>query len=75
MAATRRLAQDVGARAACDALGVPRASYYRYQSRLARARRQGTRPASPRALTCAAQRVVVALLHAERLVDKAPPEV
>jgi putative transposase len=75
MAATRRLAQDVGARAACEALGVPRASYYRYQSRLERARRQGKRPASPLALTCEEQRVVLALLHAERFVDKAPPEV
>ena len=41
MVATRKLAQDVGARAACDALGVPRASDYRDQSRLAPARRPG----------------------------------
>lgn len=75
MAAPRRLAQDVGARAACDALGVPRASSYRAQSRLERARRQGERPASPLALTCEEQQVVLALLHAERFVDKAPPEV
>jgi putative transposase len=54
---------------------VPRASYDRYQSRLARARRQGERPASPLALTCEEQQVVLALLHAERLVDKALPEV
>jgi putative transposase len=74
MTATRRLAQNVGARAACDALGVPRASYYRYQSRLERAR-QGERPASPLALTREEQQVVLALLHAERFVDKAPPEV
>ena len=75
MAATRRLAQDVGARAACDALGVPRASDSRHQQRPERARRRVERPASPRALTCEEQQVVLALLHAERCVDKAPPEV
>lgn len=75
MAATRGLAQDVGARAACDALGVPRASYYRHQQRPELARLQVERPASPLALTCKEQRVVLELLHAERFVDKAPPEV
>ena len=75
MAATRRLAQDVGARAACEALSRPRASDDRDQSRLERARRQGERPASPRALTCEEQRVVLALWPAERCVEKAPPEV
>jgi putative transposase len=75
MAATRRFAQDVGARAAGDALGVPRASSSRHQQRPERSRRQCERPASPLALTCEEQQVVLALLHAERLVDKAPPAV
>jgi putative transposase len=75
MAATRRLAQDVGARAACEALSIPRASSDRDPSRLERACRHGERPASPLAVTCEEQRVVLALLHAERCVDQAPPEV
>jgi putative transposase len=75
MAAARGLAQGVGARAACDALGVPRASYDCHRQRPERARLQVERPASPRALTCEEQRVVLALLHAARFVDKAPLEV
>ena len=75
MAATRRLAQDVGVRAACDALGVPRASYYRDQQGPKSARRQVERPASPLAWTCEEHQVVLGLLHAERFVDKAPSEV
>jgi hypothetical protein len=75
MAAARGFAQDVGARAACEALGVPRARSYRHQQRPERSRLQVARPASPLALTCEDQRVVLALWHAPRCVDKAPPEV
>jgi putative transposase len=74
MAATRSRAPDVGARAACEALSRPRASDSRDQSRLERACRPGERPASPLAWTCEERRVVLALLHAERCVDQAPPE-
>jgi putative transposase len=54
---------------------VPRASYYRHQQDPKSARRQVERPASPLALTCEEQQVVLGLLHAERFVDKAPAEV
>jgi putative transposase len=75
MAATRRLAQDVGARAACDALGVPHASDSRHQQRPERSQRQVERPAPPLAWTGEEQQVILARLHAERFVEKAPPEV
>jgi putative transposase len=75
MAATGRLAQEVGARAACDALGVARASFYRHQQYTARSLIQGERPAPPLALTAEEQQVVLEVLHTERFVDKAPPVV
>jgi putative transposase len=75
MAATGRLAHEVGARAACDALGVARASFYRHQQHPARSLIRGERPAPPLALTAEEQQVVLEVLHTERFVDTAPSAV
>ena len=65
---------------ACTALGLPRATYYRSQARVSSptpASASETRPrkASPRALSDAERRVVIDLVHEERFVDLAVPQV
>jgi putative transposase len=65
---------------ACAALGLPRATYYRAQARLSSptpASASETRPrkASPRALSDAERQVVIDLVHEERFVDLAVPQV
>ena len=74
METTRTLSHDVGVRPACQALGVPRASFYRW--------RRGPQPAadarhgrSPRALSAAERQHVKETLYSERFVDQAPREV
>jgi len=74
METTHTLSHDVGVRPACQALGVPRASFYRW--------RQGPQPAadarhrrSPRALSAAERQQVKETLYSERFVDQAPREV
>ncbi len=74
MAAAEELAAGIGYTApACDALGVPRASLYRW-------RRPGTRPARPRprshrSLPPAEQKQVLDVLRSPRFVDKSPAQV
>lgn len=72
MLAVHDLAPDVGTAAACAALDVPRASFYRGQQgpRLVK-----PRPAPARALKPAERQAVLDTLHSERFVDKAPAEV
>ena len=72
MAATSTLAQEVGARAACEALGVPRASYYRHQRRRERPPQPAEHRRPPLALTAEEQQAILEILPAERFVDKAP---
>ena len=62
----------VGVRAACDALGVSRASYYRKR----RPRPEpGRRPTPPRALSHEERAHVLKVLDSERFMDKAPAQV
>lgn len=72
MNAVTELAASVGVAAACAALSVPRASYYRS---LRPPTAPTPRPSPPRALTDDERRVVLTALHSERFVDKAPAEV
>jgi putative transposase len=72
MSAVQELASVVGAAAACAALEVPRASYYRS---LAPARVRKPRPTPLRALSPTEREAVLDALHSERFVDKAPAEV
>lgn len=63
---------ELGVAAACSALGVPRASFYRRR----RPRPQAQpRPTPPRALTPGERERVLAVLHEPRFVDLAPAEV
>jgi len=77
MSDVRELALEVGARASCEALGVPRASYYRWTS-------PPSPPAPPkvivrapshRALSAQEQQGVLDALHSERFLDRSPAHV
>jgi putative transposase len=78
-AGVAELAEHIGVRAACEALGLPRAGYYRRH----RQTPAPTRPAGPaqrervqpRALTEAERVAILTELHSERFVDLAPAEV
>ena len=72
MTAAIELAAIVGALAACAALGVTRATYYRRQAPRPAPR---PRPKSARALTGEERTVVLAELNSARFVDLAPREV
>ena len=72
MAAVAEAAPQLGVAAACDALGVPRASFYRHQ---APPRPPEPRKPSPRALRPDERDVVLDVLHEPRFVDQAPAEV
>ena len=55
----------------CDALVIPRATYYRHQDDKGKDASQKT--ASPKnALSDAERQVVLDLLHSERFIDKTP---
>jgi putative transposase len=75
MATVEQLALDLrNVRQACDALEVARASLYRRRRpRLVRERRP--RPTPARALALAERQAVLDVLHDERFVDLAPPQV
>jgi putative transposase len=68
------LAQTVGIRTACAALGVSRAQYYRRREPTAPSRpRSGGE--QPRALSAGERQAVLAVLQSERFRDAAPAEV
>ena len=73
MNAVVSLANDVGIRAACDALDVSRAGFYRW--RTPGATQKAVRPAPPLALSPGERSEVLDVLHADRFVDKAPQEI
>lgn len=73
MTAAIDLAKQVGARPACEGLGIPRASFYRHIAPL-----HGPRPKRPkpsRSLSAGEREAVLAHLHSERFQDQAPVEV
>jgi len=65
---------DLDVKAACEALGVPRASFYR-QRRERRVSHPLHRPTLKRALTPPQRQEVLDVLHSEPYVDKAPAQV
>jgi putative transposase len=75
MDASEKLAREVGTAAACRAMGVARATFYRRRKppRLNTDERPTCR--QPRALDASERRVVLDLLHSRRFVDKAPAAV
>ena len=72
MTAAGQLSTEVGVFAACAALMVSRATFYRRRAPATPAR---PRPAPPRALSAPERRDVVEVLNSERFADKAPVEV
>lgn len=77
MSTVTELAEDVGVRASCQALGVPRASYYRWKSppSPSGATEARTRAPSPRALSDVERCAVLDVLHSERFQDRSPGHV
>jgi putative transposase len=76
MKAASELSQDVGRKPACEALQVPRATFYRYLDRLRNSHlKEGFCAVSPLSLTHLERQDVIDILHSERFQDKAPYEV
>ena len=75
MAAVAELANDVGTSAACQALCMPRASYYRDVRKTSFPGVSASRPSSARALRPAERDAVLARLHEERFQDRSPAAV
>jgi len=65
------LAKDVGIKSGCDALAVPRASFYRWRDRDKYSTKDHCRPLSPLALRGNERKDVLDILHEERFVDQA----
>jgi putative transposase len=74
MPAVRDLAAEVGVQAACGALGVASASYYRWGRGASRSQ-PPVRPRSPLALSESEEQSVLEVLHSQRFVDLAPAEI
>jgi transposase InsO family protein len=71
-----QLSADIGKVAACDALQVPRATFYRYQDQKNRSDDTVTkRPPPPLALEPKERQTVVDILHSERFLDDTPYEI
>jgi putative transposase len=75
MAAVAELANDVGTSAACQALCMPRASYYRDVRKTSSPTVSASRPSPARALLPAERDAVLARLHEERFQDRSPAAV
>jgi len=72
IASVKQLAAHVGKKAACEALSVPRASFYRYMTDKTPATET---PAPPLALSVDERQAVIDILHSERFCDHAPYQV
>ncbi len=75
MLAVTELSPVVGASRACDALVLPRATYYRRSSRKPDGPRQITPRRSPRRLTPEERATVLSTLNSDRFADCAPAQV
>jgi len=76
MSAVSNLSQDVGKKDACEALALPRATFYRHMSpNLGSPDEEKSRPAPVLALTKQERDCVIDILHSERFQDKAPRQV
>ena len=70
------LSTEVGIKAACDALNVPRSTFYRHSSPdAANGKKASKKPSPPLALNKAEQQAILDLLHSKRFCDMAPHQV
>ena len=71
------LSTEVGIKAACDALNVPRSTLYRNSSPddAANGKKVSKRPSPPLALDKAERQAILDLLHSKRFCDMAPHQV
>jgi len=74
MSAACTLSQDVGKKAACEALAIARATFYRHMISES-PEEENSRPAPVLALTAQEKQTVIDILHSERFQDKAPRQV
>ena len=72
MKAAQNLGHHVGIKAACEALQVPRATFYRRMKAKDTPIISDSRVSPPLALSTEERQGVVDILHSERFVDKAP---
>jgi len=70
--AATTLSREVGKKAACEALEVSRATYYRHLNPV---KPEVRRPEPPLALSLTERQTVLSVLHSERFQDRAPVEV
>jgi len=75
MKVTESLAKEVNVRQACAALTVSSASFYRWRNRQISPSRENRRPSPPLALSEEEEKAILQILHEERFVDLAPPEI
>ena len=75
MTAAAQLSTSVGCAAACRALDLPRASFYRAQVPRPESGAIAPRPKPARALSDTESQTALAHLHSERFVDQAPHQV
>ena len=76
MQATEELSTSVGISNACDAIGIPRASFYRNRPDNSGADKLCSPSLeSPRALSAQERQMVLGELHSMRFVDQAPREI
>ena len=75
MTAATQLASEVGTAPACAAVGVARATFYRYRQVEESPHPAKPRPTPPRALSTEERQVVLDTLHSERFTDQVPAEV
>jgi putative transposase len=75
MAAVHQLSPLVGVKQACQALAVPRATWYRRRSRRLSPPAVAAKRHSARALTETEQQAVLTSLHEERFQDSSPAQV
>ena len=73
MEATTELAETVGVRDACSALGLARATFYRHRSPSSEPARERPRP--PLALSAQERESVIEVLHSDRFVDRSPHQI